>query len=494
MRRLLATIAKVPRRLALSALVAVAPATAAHADVPRVTSVQYQTFIWPRPDARGRFLGTLRVGHSVALRERDIVAGQGCPGGFYAIEPRGFVCQDRTVTASESTPFLQNNAITLPRAGAFPYEFALSNGAPMYARVPTAGESARLEARYGHVDRPPRLAATLASHEHLATSLPIAPDMPVPGFVARGMTAREVRPLQLFVRTLPHGSMLSYAGAFEAEGRTWLLSTDLTIVPADRVRRFQRSQFRGVTLGSGVELPLAWFRGAARPAYRRECDGTLTAHGESFQPRTFVALTGARAKDEGRVLLETKARLPATGGSCERALWIDERDASVAEAVKARPFGVAAGEKWLAVSISRGILIAYEDLEPVFTTLVSPGRGGIPRRGGNNVSDATTPLGRYRITYKDRASTMASVLGEERSSFISDVPFTQYFSAPFALHATYWHELLGEPVSAGCVNASPLDASWLFEWTDPPVPAGWHGATGAGAPENGGATAVVVTR
>ena len=27
----------------------------------------------------------------------------------------------------------------------------------------------------------------------------------------------------------------------------------------------------------------------------------------------------------------------------------------------------------------------------------------------------------------------------------------------------------------GCINFSPKDGKWLFEFTEPPVPAGWHG-------------------
>ncbi len=46
---------------------------------------------------------------------------------------------------------------------------------------------------------------------------------------------------------------------------------------------------------------------------------------------------------------------------------------------------------------------------------------------------------------------------------------------PFALHAAYWHDRFGEPKSGGCVNLSPSDAKWLFEWTSPTLPKGWHG-------------------
>jgi lipoprotein-anchoring transpeptidase ErfK/SrfK len=130
----------------------------------------------------------------------------------------------------------------------------------------------------------------------------------------------------------------------------------------------------------------------------------------------------------------------------------------------------------------------------VFATLVSPGAGGVPTKGRDPVKDSTTPLGSYAITFKDRAATMSPELREPRSFWIQDVPFTQYFNAPFAIHAAYWHERFGEYVSAGCVNASPLDAERLFAWSDPPVPNDWQGVAGAGAPENGPTTIVVVRR
>ena len=94
-----------------------------------------------------------------------------------------------------------------------------------------------------------------------------------------------------------------------------------------------------------------------------------------------------------------------------------------------------------------------------------------------------------------KGETMSPEKGENRSFWIADVPHTQYFNPPFALHAAYWHERFGEPTSAGCVNVSPIDAETLFGWSDPQVPEGWQGVTGAGATkENGATTAVVVHR
>jgi lipoprotein-anchoring transpeptidase ErfK/SrfK len=59
---------------------------------------------------------------------------------------------------------------------------------------------------------------------------------------------------------------------------------------------------------------------------------------------------------------------------------------------------------------------------------------------------------------------------------LRDVPYIQYFHKGYALHGAYWHDDFGKVRSHGCVNLAPRDAAWLFEWTDPEVPEGWHGA------------------
>jgi hypothetical protein len=124
------------------------PARATAESPVRLTSVASKTWIWAKPATSGRFLGYMRIGQSVALSAPEPVRGVGCPRGFYRVEPRGYVCHDRTVTLGGEPvhrAFLRANAHTAPRAGAFPYEYALSNGAPMYSRLPSEGEQRRVE-------------------------------------------------------------------------------------------------------------------------------------------------------------------------------------------------------------------------------------------------------------------------------------------------------------------------------------------------------------
>lgn len=456
---------------------------------PRITSVGQTTWIRKKPEVKeGDFIGYLRTGSSIPLRSTERVKGNGCPKGFYQVEPRGYVCADRTVTETPREGFRLAAEATRGKAGPFPYRYALSDGAPMYNRIPTKKEQEKVEPKWLYKPNVfHALPKTLRSHEELAAAKVIEPDGAVPAFLKDGGSAREA-PYDLVEQTIPLGAMLSYTTAFESGGRTWLLSSDHTVVPADRVRPFTPSTFRGVDLAKGeAKLPIAWARVKARPRWVKT-DAGVEKTSETWPVRTWVELTGASIEAGGKRYLET--RKTADKG----AFYIAEADATVVDRETSRPQGVKEKQKWFMIRLTQGTLVAYDDMEPSFVTLVSPGKGGVPVEGRDPVEDSTTPMGAYSVTFKDRAATMSPEKGKDRSFWIQDVPHTQYFDPPFALHAAFWHERFGEFVSAGCVNLSPLDAETLFYWSDPPVPIEWQGATGAGAKENGPTTIVVIRR
>jgi hypothetical protein len=287
----------------------------------------------------------------------------------------------------------------------------------------------------------------------------------------------------------PAASTIAFTRAFDVSGRTFLLSTDHTLVPADRVRAYGRSTFHGVQLGHDVQLPLAWIRGSAKPKHARFDDGVRPLAALTWPVRSFVRLTGASLVMDATRYLET---LESHEG---RRVFIAEKDSTVVRDLDRLPFDLKPGQKWILIRITQGTLVAYEGPRAVYATLVSPGRGGVPTAGRDPVEASTTPVGTYAITFKDRAATMSPEYpAEPLHHWLADVPFVQYFDPPFALHAAYWHERFGEPASGGCINVAPIDAEILFAWSDPPVPAEWQGATGAGAPENGPTTIVVVRR
>ena len=106
--------------------------------------------------------------------------------------------------------------------------------------------------------------------------------------------------------------------------------------------------------------------------------------------------------------------------------------------------------RWIDVDISDQRLTAYEEAEPVRTSLVSTGLPHTP-----------TPLGEFNIWIKLRYDDMAGA-----DYYIEDVPYVMYFHEGYGLHGVTWHGNFGHPMSHGCVNLPTEEAAWLFEWAD----------------------------
>jgi lipoprotein-anchoring transpeptidase ErfK/SrfK len=357
-----------------------------------------------------------------------------------------------------------------PRSGPLPFAYALSNGTPMYRRLPTPEEWRHEERFYDAPGSYKPLSWGNRGHERLAVVRSIAPSSPVSPFLADGGSVARRRARSIVRREIPLGSMLAYTSSFEHAGRTWLQSADGTVVPADRVRPFRVTDFHGVELRNGLRLPLAWMRKRPRPQYVFEAGRFLTT-GKDWPKQSFVALDSERNAE----VRNGDRFLPTREAASGRTLWIREADATIAAPVEKLPWGVGEHDKWITLSITRGTLVAYEGRKAVFATLISPGAGGVPIRGRDPAKMSTTPMGTYRVTFKHASQTMSPGEGIDERFWIAEVPHTQYFSAPFALHTAYWHDDFGEPMSAGCVNLAPLDGLWLFGWTTPQLPPGWAG-------------------
>jgi hypothetical protein len=464
-----------------------APAAPAEPPGPRIGSIKYITWVYSQPTHEGRKIGYLREGTSAALASPDAVPGHGCKGGWRSIKPFGFVCHDSSTVLDPKHPLWAAQSFAAQDAsGVMPFRYAFSTGAPMYGRIPTEAEQLKVEGDPAKRPKPQKLGSWSSGHEELADAPPIKGTDAVPA-IFRDLPPGKTTPVhwgedhRIVRKWIPNGSMLAFSHAFEANGRTWLLSPDLTIVPADRVRPFRTSTFHGTPLGGDVELPLAWARRDAVTKYERK-EGGFSPLPDKLPPRTFVRLGTERIEDGKKAYLATT----------DPKVWVLESDVAVARAKDKLPFGVKDDEKWLEVHIRTGTLVAYVGLKPVFATLVSPGAGGVGPYNGTNeelVKLSATPLGSYRIVWKTRAAAMSPEKGEPEKFWIADVPWTQYFRAPFAIHTAYWHEDFGMPKSAGCINVSPEDGKHLFGWTDPPVPTSWQGV---GPSKEGGLGTVLV--
>lgn len=428
-----------------------------------IGSLTWGTWIQPGPRSGSLPLGSIRVGGSIPLLSAEPVTGNGRCARFARVEG-GYVCVGPRSTLDMSSRWMKAGAWTAPAPGVMPYHYALSVGAPMLTK-PVPPE--KMLWKTGARNRP-KMRGWNAGHDELAEDAAIEPNGDIPDFLKDGgqVPTPWGEPKGVYFKMIPSGSMLAYTRAFEAFGETWVLSTDMTVVPARGLKRFRVSEFHGLELGNGVELPLAWIRKAPRPKWKKTDHG-FEKTADTWPLRSPVLLTGNEERSSGKRFLETK----------ESGLYLERSDASLVEARPKPPWETKGTGKWIHVRVNRGTLTLYEGPKPVFTTLMSPGK------------EDATPYGRYFVESKHHFSTMSTEESEPTRFWIADVPWTIYFKRPYAIHAAYWHEDFGERKSGGCVNLSPLDAKRVFDWVTPPLPTGWDTVQAYGM---GGDTFVLV--
>ena len=136
-----------------------------------------------------------------------------------------------------------------------------------------------------------------------------------------------------------------------------------------------------------------------------------------------------------------------------------------------RPDEVGGSDKWIHVDLDQQVLVAYEGDRPVLATLVSSGKAGFE-----------PPLGLFRVHKKYTTVTMSGPDPDAGTYAVEEVPWTMYYWASYALHGAYWHDEFGHVRSHGCTNIPPTDARWLFYWSEPELPVGWHAEVGVRGP------------
>jgi lipoprotein-anchoring transpeptidase ErfK/SrfK len=156
--------------------------------------------------------------------------------------------------------------------------------------------------------------------------------------------------------------------------------------------------------------------------------------------------------------------------------WLRSDELSVVAKPSELPWFAARGRRWIDVSIDNQVLVLWEGDTPVYTTLVSTGKDDQrdPKRS------LSTPQGIFRVQQKHVTTTMDSSAADSEFE-LRDVPWVMYFKGGYALHGAYWHDDFGRKRSHGCVNLSPVDARYVFEWSLPDVPEHWHGAYASGS-------------
>lgn len=415
-----------------------------------------QTIIRSRPHPDGTIIGFARTG--ALLRRAQVPAGHvGCKEGWYKVEPDGYVCVGRTATLDPEHPIIQLASYQPDRTLALPYAYGTSRypTPPLYTRIPTAEQQ-----RFAEQD--------LAHHtkKNFGAVWEDAADIPPPSLLENG----ELIPRPYGYPILEHdfmtgralgSSSFAFIDMFESEGRRWGLTADLSLLPLDRLVPVQESEFSGVQLEDGNQLPVAFVRSRAQYLYEGSPEEGNLRPTRAIAYREAFHLTGREVALHGSRYFET-----------DDGAYIKEHPLVVRiEAREAVPKWAKDDRSWIEVSILDQTLVAYRGDRPVFATLVSTGRDGL----GDPEETFSTVRGVFLIHTKHVTATMSGDEADDEFD-LRDVPYVQYFHGGYAFHAAFWHDGFGQPRSHGCINLSPRDARTLFSLTEPPVPLRWHSA------------------
>jgi hypothetical protein len=406
------------------------------ADGPRLGALATTVPVFDRPSRRGKELGSLRAGATVA-RAATPFTRRGCDGGWYPIYPRGFVCAGVTATTDVAHPTLTAMSVQPNRDAALPYTYARAVKDTTLFAAAADGAGAEGDGR-----------AKGAADEHDARVRPLA--------ALRAKSTLAV--VGSWTAKLPSGQAARLA-----------MTTDGRFVPAADLEAVTPSAFAGTELGGDVALPLAFV--VKRGVHAFEFRDAQPQKEAALDYHTRVALTGKRRVVGGAEFWGTKD-----------GRFVRLTDVTLVRERHEFPEFAEGSHKWLDVSVVTGTLVAYQGRTPKFATLVSVGRDRLGAPGG----DAMTRRGEFPVASKSLTFSAPGTNTDEAAVSNADVPWTLELSSGQRIVGAYWHDRFGIEHGEGDVEVSPADAATLFRFADPDVPLGWHTARlTAERPESG---------
>jgi hypothetical protein len=232
--------------------------------------------------------------------------------------------------------------------------------------------------------------------------------------------------------------------AVEVDGHLFYRIRSGEYIRAQDVREVKPTTFQGLKFSEAPRYPVAWMVTTVRPSSRPGVPPPQ--QGPHLHRYTVVQIYATLRVGEWDWFMVGPNR------------WVEQR--SVARVnINPPPEGVSG--RWVQVDLYEQTLAAYEDDRLVYATLVSSGLNEWPTREGLFEVYARLVTGRMRGAYRaDRSDYY----------FLEAVPWIMYFDRDIGLHGQYWHDGLGFRRSHGCVNLSPLDARWLFNWVSVGTP------------------------
>jgi hypothetical protein len=271
-------------------------------------------------------------------------------------------------------------------------------------------------------------------------------------------------------RELQRGDTVAVQKTLKLSGAQYYVSVEGKVLPVEGTHSLDAkvSAWRGEVLDDKTVFPFGWVTPETAKVYAVPDPRTKPI--ETLPRRTRVVIAEEQGKGGRRMLRIADApgagpgdgQADAQGQGQSPARWVRAADVNEVRRLP-RPEGISPAAQWIDVDLGEQVLVAYMGEQPVYATLTSSGRA-IP-----------TPRGNYPVWAKVSVISMKSQPYEDKPYFVNKVPWVLFFQAHNAIHGAYWHDRFGVSKSHGCVNVSPLDARYLFEWLTPGLPSGWTG-------------------
>jgi hypothetical protein len=97
-------------------------------------------------------------------------------------------------------------------------------------------------------------------------------------------------------------------------------------------------------------------------------------------------------------------------------------------------------------------LTVYNGCKLIFATLIASGK------------NSWTFTGRFAILNKWDYLTINSPDWSASDYYMEGIPNFMSYAGDFGFHGNYWNDDFGSASSHGCINLSPADAKWLYDW------------------------------
>jgi len=459
------------------------------ADGPKLVVLKHRTIVRDRPSVSGKVLGSLRAGAQVA-RAEEPYSTHNCAGGWYPIRPKGFVCAGSDATTDVESPVAKVLADGPDLSAPLPYRYGrVARGAAVaYGTLPSAEEQAQAEPKLR--SRKPRKATQLGTGANdvpldeagMPTGPPVLmpeaagvggdgyrttetqfvypndPQQP-PAPLAVGVSLLGDGPTAKDTRVLKRRSGVAMTQSFMVgEGkaaRRFAVMPDGRLIPTDRLVPALGTAWHGVDL-SKTGLPVAF---ALRDGVRLyELDKRrATRTDDELEQGEATLLTGRfRTINSVRYFFTRDEQ------------WMRHKDMIMIPKRNQYPDFATPEQKWIDVSLANQTLVAWVGKKPIYATLISSGqdRLGDPQSGPATVQGVFRLLGKHVTRNIDDRE-----VGQAYS--VSEVPWVMEFSDGVSLTGAYWLSRFGEAQSYHNIATSPVDAHWLWHWSDPALPAGW---------------------